>query len=74
MNRKSDRQSESLTAMRFAGMGMELAGTVLVLAGLGHLADRYFENTTAWGVLTGALLGFVFGMLNLFRLVAKINK
>lgn len=71
--KKETRRTETLSAMRFAGLGMELAGSVLVLAGLGYLADRYFENETAWGVLVGALLGFAFGMFNLFRLVAKIN-
>lgn len=60
--------------MRFAGLGMELAGSVLVLAGLGYLVDRYFRNETAWGVLVGAILGFAFGMFNLFRLLAKINQ
>ena len=75
MTDKRDRRTnEALSAMRFAGLGMELAGSVLVLAGLGYLVDRYFENETAWGVLVGSLLGFGFGMFNLFRLLAKFNK
>ena len=74
VDNRNRRQQEAISAMRFAGLGMELAGSVLVLAGLGYLVDRYFQNDTSWGVLVGALLGFGFGMFNLFRLVLKINK
>jgi F0F1-type ATP synthase assembly protein I len=56
------------------GIGMELAGSVLVLAAIGYGVDRYVGNQRPWGVVVGALIGFAFGMFNLFRLVAKINK
>ena len=46
-----------------AGMGFELAGTTFVLAGLGHLVDRYFGADNSIGFALGGLVGFVLGML-----------
>ena len=45
------------------GMGFELAGTTVVLAGLGHLVDRYFGADRSIGFALGGLVGFGLGML-----------
>lgn len=57
---------QNATGMRYAGLGFELAASVLVLTLLGWWADRHF-GSAPWGVLTGALIGLVGGMYNLVR-------
>lgn len=44
-----------------AGAGVELAGGILLFAGIGYLVDRWL-GTWPWGVLAGCLLGLVGGM------------
>mgnify|MGYP001058055238 CR=1 FL=1 len=51
-----------------AGMGFELAGTTVVLAGLGHLVDRYLGGERSVGFAFGGLIGFGLGM---FRFIMK---
>jgi ATP synthase protein I len=57
---------QNATGMRYAGLGFELAASVLVLTLLGWWVDRHF-GSTPWGVLSGALIGLVGGMYNLVR-------
>jgi len=55
--------------MRFAGMGVELAGAFLVGALLGHACDRFLLTAERpWGLLIGGLLGFAAGMARLVQL------
>ncbi len=54
--------------LKFAGLGMELAGSTLGLAAIGYLIDRYRGKDDGYGVAAGALIGFSFGM---FRLIQK---
>jgi F0F1-type ATP synthase assembly protein I len=55
--------------MRFAGMGVELAGAFLVGALLGHAVDRFLLTAERpWGMLVGGLLGFTAGMARLIQL------
>ncbi|XZE56821.1 AtpZ/AtpI family protein [Planctomycetaceae bacterium SH139] len=68
--RKGDRPS----SLRFAGAGIELAGAVLVSAGLGFAADTFFAWEGDWGFLIGGLLGFALGLANLLRLAAAYNR
>lgn len=51
-----------------AGMGFELAGATILLAGIGHLVDRYFGEDRSIGFAIGGLLGFGLGM---FRFILK---
>lgn len=44
-----------------AGAGVEMAGGILLLAGLGYLVDRWL-GTWPWGVITGCMLGLAGGM------------
>ena len=52
--------------LRYAGLGLELAGAVAILTLLGWWIDGRF-GTAPWGVLLGALLGMTGGMVNLVR-------
>lgn len=52
--------------MGLAGLGMELAAAVVGLALLGYWIDRRF-GSEPWGVLIGALVGIVGGLLNFVR-------
>ena len=54
-----------------AGMGFELAGTTVVMAGIGHLIDRYFGGERGLGFAIGGLTGFGLGML---RFILKALK
>ena len=65
---------ESLGWMRLAGAGIELAGSFLVLAGLGYLVDGYFGWSGPWGFITGGILGFVIGLTRLMRLAIQYNR
>lgn len=53
-------------AVRYAGLGLELAGGVLGFALFGWWIDRHFE-TSPWGLLTCAVLGLIGGLYNLVR-------
>jgi len=56
------------SAMRFAGIGTELAATLVGACLLGYWIDRRFE-TSPWGLLTCATVGIVGGMYNMLRRV-----
>ena len=56
--------------LRYAGLGLELAGTVAVLTLAGWWLDGRF-GTAPWGVLAGAVLGLSAGMYNLGRRALK---
>lgn len=53
---------------RLVGLGMELSGTTLGLAGIGYLVDRHWLRGDGLGVAIGAFVGFAFGM---FRFIQK---
>ena len=55
---------------RFAGVGLELAGVVAVLALIGHGLDRWW-GSHPWGVLGGSMLGIVGGLYNLVKQVIR---
>lgn len=52
--------------MRYAGLGIELAAAVGLLALGGWWVDGRF-GTAPWGLVVGALLGLVGGMAHLVR-------
>ncbi len=58
---------------RLAGMGLEFAGAVLVLGGIGYLIDRWL-GSEPWGMLAGTLLGFAGAMYNLIREALNANR
>ena len=55
---------------RFAGVGLELGGVVVVMAFLGHAFDRW-QGTHPWGVLTGSTIGICGGLYNLVKQVIR---
>ena len=63
--KKTDRNAQS--KFRLAGMGLELAGSVIGGCVIGWYIDRQFEIEQRYGLLTGAIIGIVGGMYNLVR-------
>jgi F0F1-type ATP synthase assembly protein I len=53
---------------RYAGLGIQYALTIALLAGIGAWLDGKWE-TTPWCLVVGAVLGFVAGFVNLVRAV-----
>lgn len=51
-----------------AAASYALIGAIILLGGLGYLADGWF-GTTPWLLLTGLLLGIVVGFYELARVV-----
>lgn len=53
--------------MRFAGLGMELAGYTVFLGGVGFLFDKHRGHATPYATALGALIGFTWGMYRFIR-------
>ena len=69
-----DKQPDDKSSyMRFAGAGLELAGSMLVPAAIGFAIDRYLVWSTPWSFLVGGVLGFTAGMYNFVRTANKHN-
>ena len=51
---------------RLAGLGMELAGGLIVFVLVGYWVDVKY-GTDPWGVLIGASLGIIGGLYNMIR-------
>jgi len=56
-----------------ATLGLELVGVLLVMIGLGHLADRWL-GSEPWGILIGAFVGIVGGLYKVARDAMRIMK
>ncbi|MEW6250192.1 MAG: AtpZ/AtpI family protein [Planctomycetota bacterium] len=54
------------SALRYAGMGLELAAAIIGLTLVGYWIDRTFD-TGRVGLTIGAVLGIVGGMYNFIR-------
>ncbi len=67
----SRRGSQPQTFAKVAGMGFELAAATLVVAGLGHLVDRYCGGSRSIGFAIGGFVGFGLGM---YRFIVKALK
>ena len=61
-------------SLRFAGAGLELAGSTIVLATLGYWLDRKLGNATPIAMALGGLLGFAAGMLRFVRLAIDVSR
>jgi len=65
--RGSDSPRSSVTgSMRYAGMGIELAASIVGLTLVGYWVDHHF-GTDRVGLTVGAVLGIVGGMYNFIR-------
>lgn len=60
-------------ASPYMGLGMQLALSMVFFVGGGYLLDRWLD-TSPWLLVAGAVLGMVAVFVNLFRLVAELNK
>lgn len=58
---------------RLLGAGVEFAGAILVLAGLGYLFDRW-AGTGPWGLVIGSMVGLAGGLYNLIRMAREANR
>jgi F0F1-type ATP synthase assembly protein I len=54
-----------------ARIGVELVAALVVGAGLGYLADWYFD-TSPWLVVVGLFLGMSAGLLNIYRTASRL--
>ena len=52
--------------IRYAGLGLEMAGAIGGFSLVGYWIDRHF-STTPWGIVGGVILGLVGGLYNLVR-------
>lgn len=52
-------------------IGVELVAALVVGAGLGYLADWYFD-TRPWLVVIGLFLGMSAGLLNIYRAASRL--
>ena len=59
--------------MRYAAIGTELAGSVVVPIILGIGWDQW-QGTTPWGLLVGVGLGLLMGLLSLTKLVIRVRR
>jgi len=57
----------------YVGLGLQLAGSVLLYVGLGFWLDRWLD-TSPWFLLGGALLGMVAFFVQIVRVVRRMNK
>lgn len=57
-----------------ASAGLELVGVLLIMVGLGYLADRWLDSRP-WGILIGAFIGIVGGLYKITRdAIRTMNK
>ncbi len=61
------------TAGPYLGLGLQMAFTMVFFTGLGYLIDTWLESLP-WGLIAGAALGMVAIFLQLFRMVAQMNR
>lgn len=68
---KSSRKKQLNDYGRFAGLGIQMMGAILVLTWLGHLADLHFGMKYPLLTLAGALIGIAAAMYWLFTSLPK---
>jgi F0F1-type ATP synthase assembly protein I len=77
MDKLNEIQKQRSKTAYFVIVGMStailLATPVIVLAGAGFLLDKLF-NTSPILVLIGGVVGFISGMVNIYKLLMKMNK
>jgi len=57
--------------MRYAGLGFQLVGSILVCMLIGYWLDRWVQPKFPVFILTFSVLGIVIAMVMLFRLIGK---
>ena len=69
-NRAEDAAGRT-AALRLAGLGLELAGSTLAMAGLGYVIDAARGHETPYATIAGTLVGFSLGMYRLIAIAVK---
>ncbi len=62
------KQQDPLSLSRLGSAGMSVLGTLIVGFGLGWMASRFLHWD--WAVPVGIVLGFVAGIVSMFRQLA----
>ena len=68
---KSSRKKQLNDYGRYAGLGIQMMGAILLLTWLGHWADLHFALKYPLLTLTGALIGIAAAMYWLFTSLPK---
>jgi F0F1-type ATP synthase assembly protein I len=68
-----DWRSSFRDAGPYVGLGMQLAFTMVVFTGVGHLVDRWLA-ALPWFTIGGALLGMVAVFVQLVRIAGTASK
>jgi ATP synthase protein I len=71
MTRREDQEANRKTGLAYAA-GINLFASVIALAGLGWLLDRWLA-TAPWLLVTGVVLGAVVGFYQFIRITAKLK-
>ena len=72
-NKKNDGKNSSLKGLSFAyRISSELLAALIVSVILGLLIDKYFDSRPI-GLISLIILGFFAGILNIYRLIRRIE-
>ena len=71
LSHRESRPQNHMIALRFIGLGSELAAYTLVLAGFGFWIDSARQHTKPFATAIGALVGFTFGMMRVIQVARK---
>jgi F0F1-type ATP synthase assembly protein I len=70
---KENWQAGVQASSEFVGVGIQLAGSVLLYVGLGYLVDRWLDTSPVY-LLVGACVGMVTFFIQLVRVVKRMNE
>ena len=71
MTRREDQEANRKTGLAYAA-AINLFASVVTLAGLGWLLDRWLQ-TSPWLLVAGVVLGGVVGFYQFIRLTSKLS-
>lgn len=71
MTRREDQEANRKSGIAYAA-AFNLFGSVVALAGLGWLLDRWLR-TSPWLLVVGVVLGAIVGFYQFIRLTSKLN-
>ena len=73
-NNQDDNKNSGMTGLSFAyRISTELLAAIGVSVVIGLMIDKYFE-TKPFGLIILIILGFFAGLLNIYRLISRIEK
>ena len=59
------------SAVRFAGLGIELATCTLAFTGIGYCVDWFFQIQKSYATAVGTAIGFTIGMIRFMQQALK---